>query len=180
MMKSFTVFLVLFGMTGFSYSFAMPPLERVMILSDTEIQDFDGNVIDDIVAGDQVIIATPSFTTAFPTSVHYGCGRTIVDGDEIRCTGFVPSLQHVEGDKLIGESRFEQHAVSITQISDSNNVVVHLSWMEGVLTTDHIVSPTISWVPEKPGKYFITTFFWESIGNPTALAPPTSIEVTVN
>ena len=179
MLKFLVILLILFGITTIPHSFAMPPLERVMILSSTEFQDLNGNKIDNVVAGNQVIIVTPSFTTAIPISVNYACGRTVVDGDELRCTGFAPSRQHVEGDELIGESRFEQHAVSITQISDSDNVVVHLSWMEGILTTDHIVTPTISWIPEKPGTYFVTTFFWESIGNPTALAPPTSVEVTV-
>ena len=132
------------------------------------------------IAGNQIIIATPSFTTAFPLSVHYGCGKTIVDGDEVRCTGFLPELQHVEGDQLIGESRFEQHAVSITQISNEDNVTVHLSWIEGILATDHVMSPTVSWIPEKPGTYSITTFFWQSIENPTALAPPSTIEIIVN
>lgn len=166
-------------MVGIPNSLAVPPMERVMILSDTNIQDLDGNEIENVVAEEQVVIATPSFTTAVPLSVHYGCGRTIVEGDEVKCTGFEPTLQHVEGDQLIGESRFEQHAASITQITDSDNVVVHLSWIEGVLVTNHVVSPTISWIPPKPGTYYITTFFWESIGNPTALGPPNQIEITV-
>ena len=179
-MKYFVIFLILIGMIGFPDSFAVPPMERVTILGDTKILDNKGNEIDLIFAGNQILIATPSFTTAFPLSVHYGCGKIIVDGDEIRCTGFLPELQHVEGDQLIGESRFEQHAVSITQILDENNITVHLSWIEGVLATDHVISPTVSWIPEKSGTYSITTFFWESINNPTALAPPSQIEVTVN
>ncbi|MCV0367566.1 MAG: hypothetical protein K5798_09950 [Nitrosopumilus sp.] len=171
---------ILLGAFAFEGSFAVPPMERLTILSDTKILDVDGNEIDSVFAQNQIIIATPSFTTAFPLSVHYGCGKTVVDGDEIRCTGFLPELQHVEGDQLIGELRFEQHAVSITQISDEDNTVVHLSWIEGILATDHVISPTVSWIPEKPGTYSITTFFWESIGNPTALGPPASIEITVN
>lgn len=155
-------------------------MERVTILGDTKILDYEGNELDSISAGNQILIATPSFTTAFPLSVHYGCGKTIVDGDELRCTGFLSELQRVEGDQLIGESRFEQHAVSITQISNEDDVTVHLSWIEGVLATDHVVSPTVSWIPEKPGTYSVTTFFWESIDNPTALGPPISVEVTVN
>lgn len=160
-------------------SFAVPPLERVTLLSETNILDRDGNEIDSIIPGQQIVIATPSFTTYFPPSIHYGCGRTVVDGDEIRCTGFVPTLQHVEGDKLVGESRFEQHAVSITQITNDDGVTVRLSWIEGILATDHVISPTVSWIPEESGRYTVTTFFWESIDNPTALAPPSSIEVTV-
>lgn len=179
-MKSFVIFLIFIGMIGLPDSFAGPPMERVMILGDTKILDNDGNEIVSIFAGNQILIATPSFTTAFPLSVHYGCGKTIVDGDEIRCTGFLPELQHVEGDQLIGESRFEQHAVSITQISDADNVTVHLSWIDGILATDHVISPTVSWIPEKPGTFSITTFFWESVNNPTALGPPVSIEITVN
>ncbi|GEM_PF-4236763 len=179
-MKYYVIFLILIGMIGLPDSFAVPPMERVMILGDTKILDNKGNEIDLIYAGNQILIATPSFTTAFPLSVHYGCGKTIIDGDKIRCTGFLPELQHVKGDQLIGESRFEQHAVSITQISDADGITVHLSWIEGILATDHVISPTVSWIPEKPGTYSITTFFWESVNNPTALGPPVSIEITVN
>ncbi len=179
-MKYFVIFLIVIGMIGFPNSFAVPSMERIMILGDTKILDHNSNEIDLLSAGNQVIIATPSFTAAFPLSVHSGCGKTIVDGDEIRCTGFLPELQHVQGDQLIGESRFEQHAVRITQIQDANGVTIHLSWIEGILATDHVISPTVSWIPEKPGTYSITTFFWESVNNPTALGPPVSIETTVN
>lgn len=168
------------GIFAFEDSFAYPPMERVTILGDTKILDINGNEIDSIFAGKQILIATPSFTAAFPLGVHYDCGKTVVDGDQVRCTGFLPELQHVEGDQLIGESRFEQHAVSITQITDANGVVVHLSWIEGILATDHVISPTVSWIPEKSGTYHVTTFFWQSIDNPTALAPPSQIEITVS
>ena len=167
------------GSTIFGDSFAVPPHERVTILSDTKILDKNGNEIDSISVDQQILIATPSFTTHFPLSIHFGCGKTIVDGDQIRCVGHTPSQQHVEGVQLIGESRFEQHAVSITQILDADGFVVHLSWVEGVLATDHVISPTVSWTPQESGVYTITTFFWESIGNPTALGPPSHIEVNI-
>ncbi len=160
-------------------SFAMPPLERVNLLSDTKILDRHGNELGSIPAGQQILIATPSFTAQSPYSINYGCGKTIVDGDELRCVEFASSQQNVEGDKLVGESRFNQHVVSITQVKDPNGVTVHLSWIDGILEGDHVLSTTVSWIPEEPGSYSITTFFWESIDNPTALAPPSSIEVTV-
>lgn len=179
-MKYFVILLILITLIGVPYSFAVPPMERIMILGDMKILDLVGNEIDLLSVGNQVIIVTPSFTTAVPLSVHYGCGKIIVDGDETRCTGFLPELQHVEGDQLIGESRFEQHAVSITQIQDADGITVHLSWIEGILATDHVISPTVSWIPEIPGTYSITTFFWESVNNPTALGPPVSMETIVN
>jgi hypothetical protein len=170
---------VLFCSTMMDNSFAVPPMERVSILSETKILDMNGAEIDSILVDQQIVIATPSFTTHVPLSIHYGCGKTVVEGDKIKCVGHVPNMQHVEGDRLVGESRFKQDAVSITQILNEDGVTVHLSWIEGVLATDHVISPKLSWIPEKSGTYSITTFFWESVGNPTALGPPSSIEVKV-
>ncbi len=165
------VAVVIFSTTVLNDSDAYPPRERVTLLTDTEILDVAGKKIDTIISGQQIIIATPSFTTQHSVNPNFGCGKVEVKGDELVCVKQLPRQQNVEGDKLIGEIRFTQPAVSITQIKDKDGVVVHLSWIEGILQDDHIISPTVSWIPEKSGDYSITTFFWESVNNPSACSP---------
>ena len=55
----------------------------------------------------------------------------------------------------------------------------HLGWIDGILSPDTSFSPSLSWSPLKEGKYTATMFTWESIDNPSALAPPIKIEFAV-
>jgi len=67
----------------------------------------------------------------------------------------------------------------LVQITNNQNQVESLSWISGNLTGLQEVSPALSWIPIKEGVYEITVFVWESITNPTALAPPLSTELRV-
>ena len=67
----------------------------------------------------------------------------------------------------------------LVQITNNQNQVESLSWITGNMTGLQEVSPALSWIPIKEGVYEITVFVWESITNPTALAPPQSAKLSV-
>lgn len=75
------VAVVIFSTTVLNDSDAVPPRERVTLLTDTEILDVAGKKIDTITSGQQIIIATPSFTTQHPVNPNFGCGKVEVKGD---------------------------------------------------------------------------------------------------
>jgi len=68
----------------------------------------------------------------------------------------------------------------ITQVRNSDDVVVSLSWITGSLSHRQSFSPAQSWIPTESGIYHIQVFVWESIDNPSALSPPLSMIVNVN
>jgi len=41
------------------------------------------------------------------------------------------------------------------------------------------MSPALSWTPSDSGSYTATVFVWESVDNPTALSPTTSVSIDV-
>jgi len=85
----------------------------------------------------------------------------------------------------------------LVQITDDNDQVVMLNWVEGFedanMDSDGYVcgdsickdregqekTMTTSWIPLKSGEYQITLFAWESVDNPTALGPPVTRYFTV-
>ena len=72
-----------------------------------------------------------------------------------------------------------QPFVYLVQILNQQNQVESLSWITGNLTSYQEISPALSWIPIKEGVYEVTVFVWESLTNPTALAPPLSTELEV-
>lgn len=67
----------------------------------------------------------------------------------------------------------------LAQITNEKNETVLLSWIDGILDPLQALSPSISWIPNRPGQYMATVFVWESVENPTALSPPLSIDLKV-
>ena len=67
----------------------------------------------------------------------------------------------------------------ITQVRNSDDVVISLSWITGSLSPRQSFSPAQSWIPTETGTYHIQVFVWESIDNPSALSPPLSMTVNV-
>ena len=74
----------------------------------------------------------------------------------------------------------EQKFAYLIQIQDENGVTVSLDWIAGSLTEGQSLSPASSWTPDEAGTYEVTAFVWESIENPTALSPTSTITITVN
>jgi len=75
----------------------------------------------------------------------------------------------------------EQPFAYLVQIQDDRKVTVSLSWIVGSLSPEQVLTPGVSWTPEKTGTYAATIFVWESIGGDrvVALSPALSIEIQV-
>ena len=67
----------------------------------------------------------------------------------------------------------------LVQIQDIKGVTVSLSWINGTLNSGQSLSPEQSWIPYKAGTYSAQVFFWQSLTNPNALMPPTSVSFDV-
>ena len=82
--------------------------------------------------------------------------------------------------KITNNQDRNQRHVYIVQVTDSSGTVVHITWAVEDVAADGTFSPSVSWTPQKPGKYEVKTFVWSSlVNNPQALAPPNTTTVVV-
>ena len=91
----------------------------------------------------------------------------------------VDSQIQLAADLTNGQDKSQDFAYLI-QIQDGNGVTVSLNWITGSLSAGQSLSPATSWTPDEAGTYEVTAFAWESIENPTALSPTSTITITVN
>ena len=91
----------------------------------------------------------------------------------------VDSQIQLEADLTNGQDKLQDFAY-LVQIQDENGVTVSLDWIAGSLTAGQSLSAASSWTPTEAGTYEVTAFAWESIENPTALSPTSTITITVN
>ena len=91
----------------------------------------------------------------------------------------VDSQIQLAADLTNGQDKSQDFAYLI-QIQDGNGVTVSLNWITGSLSASQSLSPATSWTPTEAGTYEVTAFAWESIENPTALSPTSTITITVN
>jgi len=73
----------------------------------------------------------------------------------------------------------DQAFAYLVQVQDGDGVTVSLAWITGSLTAGQSMSPALSWTPGDSGTYTATVFVWESVDNPTALSPTTSVSIDV-
>jgi hypothetical protein len=73
----------------------------------------------------------------------------------------------------------DQAFAYLVQVQDGDGVTVSLAWITGSLTAGQSMSPALSWTPSAAGSYTATVFVWESVDNPTALSPTTSVSIDV-
>jgi hypothetical protein len=73
----------------------------------------------------------------------------------------------------------DQAFAYLVQVQDGDGVTVSLAWITGSLTAGQSMSPALSWTPGTSGSYTATVFVWESVDNPTALSPTTSVDIDV-
>ena len=85
----------------------------------------------------------------------------------------------ITADLANGQDR-DQLFAYLVQVQDSNGVTVSLAWITGSLSAGQSFSPALSWTPDAAGTYTATVFVWESVNNPTALSPPTSVDIDVS
>ena len=91
----------------------------------------------------------------------------------------VDSQIQLAADLTNGQDK-EQKFAYLIQIQNEDGVTVSLDWIAGSLTEGQSLSPASSWTPDEAGTYEVTAFVWESIENPTALSPTSTITITVN
>jgi hypothetical protein len=73
----------------------------------------------------------------------------------------------------------DQAFAYLVQVQNESGVTVSLAWITGSLTAGQSMSPALSWTPDASGSYTATVFVWESVDNPTALSPTTSVTIDV-
>ena len=91
----------------------------------------------------------------------------------------VNSQIQLAADLTNGQDKLQDFAY-LVQIQNSNGVTVSLNWILGSLTAGQSLSPAVSWTPENSGSYEVTAFVWESLQQPSALSPTSTITIVVN
>jgi len=74
---------------------------------------------------------------------------------------------------------FSQDFAYIVQIKDENDDVVSLSWVTGQAIPSQELGMSVSWMPEKSGKYLIERFVWNSIKGAIPLTDTVSDEILI-
>lgn len=67
----------------------------------------------------------------------------------------------------------------ITQVKNSDNIVVSLSWIRSELRANETMPAESTWIPESPDTYTIELFVWNDVDNPEALSPVRETQVKV-
>jgi|SRR6185312_2691028 len=93
---------------------------------------------------------------------------SVMIGQQIQIVGQINNTQ----DK-------DQPFAYLVQIADNNGMTVSLSWITGTLAAGQSFKPAQSWIPTGTGIYTANIFVWQSIENPNALSPPTSVQINV-
>ena len=74
---------------------------------------------------------------------------------------------------------FSQDFTYIVQIKDEDSDVVLLSWVTGQTMPSQELGMSISWMPEKSGKYLVERFVWNSIKGAIPLTDTVTYEILV-
>lgn len=76
---------------------------------------------------------------------------------------------HVEN-----KQNYEQKFIFIIQISDEENKIIKLSWLEGKMEPYQTMTVGKQWIPDKSGNYLVEMFVWNSFKSPMPLSPKIS------
>ena len=126
------------------------------------------------------IASTLTIGTAFPPLERAPAANArVVDafGSSVAEVSVDQQVQ-IAADVSNGQSK-DQAFAYLVQVQDSDGVTVSLAWITGSLTAGQSMSPALSWTPSSSGSYTATVFVWESVDNPTALSPTTSVDIDV-
>jgi hypothetical protein len=129
---------------------------------------------------DLTIAGTLTIGTAFPPLERAPAANArVVDafGSSVAEVSVDQQVQ-IAADVSNGQDK-EQAFAYLVQVQDGNGVTVSLAWITGSLTAGQSMSPALSWTPSASGSYTATVFVWESVDNPTALSPTTSVTIDV-
>jgi hypothetical protein len=126
------------------------------------------------------VASTLTIGTAFPPLERAPAANArVVDafGSSVAEVSVDQQVQ-IAADVSNGQSK-DQAFAYLVQVQDSDGVTVSLAWITGSLTAGQSMSPALSWTPGSSGSYTATVFVWESVDNPTALSPTTSVSIDV-
>jgi len=129
---------------------------------------------------DLTIASTLTIGTAFPPLERAPAANArVVDafGSSVAEVSVGQQVQ-IAADVSNGQSG-DQAFAYLVQVQDGDGVTVSLAWITGSLTAGQSMSPALSWTPSGSGSYTATVFVWESVDNPTALSPTTSVSIDV-
>jgi len=129
---------------------------------------------------DLTIASTLTIGTAFPPLERAPADNArVVDafGSSVAEVSVGQQVQ-IAADVSNGQSG-DQAFAYLVQVQDGDGVTVSLAWITGSLTAGQSMSPALSWTPSDSGSYTATVFVWESVDNPTALSPTTSVDIDV-
>jgi hypothetical protein len=126
------------------------------------------------------VASTLTIGTAFPPLERAPAANARVVDAFGSSVAEVSSGQQVQiaADVSNGQSA-DQAFAYLVQVQDGDGVTVSLAWITGSLTAGQSMSPALSWTPSTSGSYTATVFVWESVDNPTALSPTTSVNIDV-
>ncbi len=122
-----------------------------------------------------LLLTIPEATTSM--GVAFGDPITTQNSSEEK-THFVDEQIMIMAD-ISNNQDTPQIFAYITQVRNSDDVVISLSWITGSLSPRQSFSPAQSWIPTESGTYHIQVYVWESIDNPSVLSPPLSMMVNV-
>jgi len=126
------------------------------------------------------VASTLTIGTAFPPLERAPAANArVVDafGSSVAEVSVGQQVQ-IAADVSNGQSA-DQAFAYLVQVQDGDGVTVSLAWITGSLTAGQSMSPALSWTPGDSGSYTATVFVWESVDNPTALSPTTSVSIDV-
>jgi len=81
--------------------------------------------------------------------------------------------------KIKNRVDFSQDFTYIVQIKDEDSDVVLLSWVTGQTMPSQELGMSVSWMPEKSGKYLVERFVWNSIKGAIPLTDTVTYEILV-
>jgi len=77
------------------------------------------------------------------------------------------------------DQEYKQKFVYLFQVKNADNSVDSISWIQGELSSKQSLDVSQSWIPKKSGVYYVETFVWNSLNNPTPLSDLVSASITV-
>ena len=73
-----------------------------------------------------------------------------------------------------------QSFVYLVQIKNEYDIAIALTWFSGQLTPNQELSPSLSWTPNKEGKYIAEIYAWDGFINHSALAEQVTLKINVS
>ena len=128
----------------------------------------------------QVIVTKEKLDSSIPSIEKIGNSEIFFSDSSGRKIKSLSSHNQVQ---IVGsiknEHDFAQKFVYLFQIKDKNNSVVSVSWIQGEISANQDLDVSQSWTPSKAGDYYIDTFVWTSLTDPTPLSPSKHIQIFV-